>query len=49
MAFLSSGGRSGGARSQENLTTILGFMGATMVAEPPVQLALVADRFDEEE
>lgn len=46
VAFLSSGGRSGGARSQENLTTILGYMGATMVAEPPVQLALVADRFD---
>jgi chromate reductase len=44
VAFLSSGGRGGGAKSQENLTVILGFMGATMVVEPPVQLALVADK-----
>lgn len=46
VAFLSSGGRSGGQRSQENLGTILGFMGANMVLEPPVRLSLVADRFD---
>jgi chromate reductase len=44
VAFLSSGGRSGGAKSQENLTIILGFMGATMVVDPPVHLSLVADR-----
>ncbi len=44
VAFLSSGGRGGGAKSQENLTIILGYMGATMVVEPPVQLVLVADK-----
>jgi chromate reductase, NAD(P)H dehydrogenase (quinone) len=46
VAFLSSGGRGGGAKAQENLTPILGFMGATMVAEPPVQLAMIRDRID---
>ncbi len=46
VAFISSGGRGGGAKAQENLTPILGFMGATMVVEPPVQLALVRDRID---
>jgi chromate reductase len=46
VAFLSAAGRGGGARSQEHISTILGFMGAFVVVEPPVQLALVTDRFD---
>jgi chromate reductase len=48
VAFLSSGGRSGGKRSQESISLLLTFMGATMVEEPPVQLSLVGDRFDAE-
>jgi chromate reductase len=44
VAFLSSGGRGGGAKSQENLSVILGYMGATIVSEPSVQLSLVADK-----
>lgn len=46
VAFLGSGGRSGAARAQENLHTILGFMGAIVVVEPLVQLALVREKFD---
>ncbi|MFZ4718227.1 MAG: NADPH-dependent FMN reductase [Ilumatobacteraceae bacterium] len=46
VAFLGSGGRGGTAKAQENLGVILGYMGATMVIDPPVQLAMVTDRFD---
>jgi chromate reductase len=46
VAFLGSGGRGGTAKAQENLTLILGYMGATMVIEPPVQLSFVADKID---
>ena len=44
VAFLGSGGRGGTAKSQENLGIILGFMGSTMVVEPPVQLSFVAEK-----
>lgn len=44
VAFLGSGGRGGTVKAQENLSVILGYMGATMVADPPVQLSHVADR-----
>lgn len=47
IAFLSSGGRSGGGRSQDAMTEILTRLGATVVQEPPVRLALAAERFDE--
>jgi chromate reductase len=46
LAFLSSAGRSGGSRSQDAVTQILTLHGATVVEEPPVRLALAADRFD---
>jgi chromate reductase len=46
VAFLSSAGRSGGANSQGSIGTILGYLGALVVAEPPVQLQGVGDRFD---
>ena len=44
VAFLSSAGRSGGANSQGNIGTILGYLGATVVDEPPVRLSGVAER-----
>ncbi len=44
VAFLGSGGRGGTAKAQENLGVILGFMGATMVIDPPVQLSFIADK-----
>lgn len=44
VAFLGSGGRGGTAKSQENLGVILGYMGATIVIEPTVQLSFVADK-----
>ena len=44
VAFLSAAGRGGGANAQANLTTILGYLGAHMVEEPPVRLSSVADR-----
>lgn len=44
VAFVSSAGSSGGAKAQENLTLILPFMGATMVAEPTVTLSFLGDR-----
>lgn len=46
VAFLSSAGRSGGKNSQDSVTLLLTFMGATMVEEPPVRLSSVGDRFD---
>jgi chromate reductase len=46
VALLGSGGRGGTAKAQENIGVILGFMGATMVVEPPVQLSFLADRID---
>lgn len=46
VAFLSAAGRSGGAGSQESISTILGYLGATVVAEPPVRLSHVGDRID---
>jgi chromate reductase len=48
VAFVGSGGRSGAARAQENLHVILGFIGAIVVIEPLVQLALVQPKFDAE-
>lgn len=46
VAFLSAAGRAGGANAQDNIGRLLGYMGATMVLEPPVRLSNVADRFD---
>lgn len=46
VAFLGSGGRGGTAKAQEHLSVILGYMGATMVIDPPVQLSSVADKID---
>jgi chromate reductase len=46
VAFLGAGGRSGAAKGQENLTLVLGFMGAVMVAQPPVTLSMIGDRID---
>lgn len=47
VAFMSSASRSGGEHAQTNMTLILGFLGATMVDEPRVRLALKFDLFDE--
>lgn len=44
VALMTSASRSGGSNAQGPLTTILGLLGATVVEEPPVQLALLADR-----
>jgi chromate reductase len=44
LAFLSSAGRGGGARSQASVTEILGYMGAIVVTDPPVQLKSIAER-----
>lgn len=46
VAFLGAGGRSGAAKAQDNLTLVLGFMGAHMVAQPPVTLSQIGDRID---
>jgi chromate reductase len=46
VALMTSASRSGGSNAQGPLTTILGLLGATVVEEPPVQLALVADRIN---
>ncbi|HUC33305.1 MAG TPA: hypothetical protein VMS14_07870, partial [Ilumatobacteraceae bacterium] len=46
VAFISSSGRSGGQHSQANLTTILGYLAATVVVEPPVQLIRINDRIN---
>ena len=46
VAFLSAAGRSGGKNSQESVTLLLGFMGATVVEEPQVRLSLIGDRID---
>jgi len=46
VAFLSAAGRSGGKNSQDSVTLLLGFMGATVVEEPQVRLSLVGDRLD---
>jgi len=46
VAFMSSASRSGGEHAQTNMGMILGFLGATMVIEPPVRLALLQERFD---
>lgn len=43
VAFMSSASRSGGAHAQGPISTVLGLLGATVVVEPPVQLALMAD------
>lgn len=48
VAFLSAAGRSGGANAQDNIGRLLGYMGATVVEEPPVRLSNVSDRFDAE-
>jgi chromate reductase len=46
VAFMSSASRSGGEHAQTNMGMILGFLGATVVVEPPVRLALLQERFD---
>ena len=46
VAFLSAAGRSGGANAQTNISNVLGFLGASVVDEPPVRLSAVGDRFD---
>jgi len=46
VAFMSSASRSGGEHAQTNMGMILGLLGATMVVEPPVRLALLQERFD---
>ncbi len=46
VAFLSAAGRSGGQHSQDSVTPILGFLGASVVTEPYVRLSMVGDRFD---
>ena len=48
VAFLSAAGRSGGKNSQDSVTLLLGFMGATVVEEPQVRLSMVGDRIDAE-
>ena len=48
VAFVGAGGRSGAARAQEHLHVVLGFLGAIVVVEPLVQLALVREKFDAE-
>lgn len=46
IALMTSASRSGGSNAQGPLTTILGLLGATVVENPPVQLALMADRIN---
>ncbi len=46
VAFLSAAGRSGGQHSQDSVTPVLGFMGASIIAEPQVRLSQVGDRID---
>jgi chromate reductase len=46
VAFMSAAGRSGGANAQTNISRVLGYLGAVMVDEPPVQLTAVGDRID---
>ena len=46
VAFLSAAGRSGGQHAQDSVTPVLGFMGASIVADPQVRLSLVGDRID---
>ncbi|MCY7297958.1 MAG: NAD(P)H-dependent oxidoreductase [Ilumatobacteraceae bacterium] len=46
VAFLSAAGRSGGQNSQNSVTPVLGFMGASIVEEPPVRLSMLGDRLD---
>jgi chromate reductase len=46
VAFLSSAGKGGGAHSQGNIGTILGYLGAAVVVDPPVQLSFLAERID---
>jgi chromate reductase, NAD(P)H dehydrogenase (quinone) len=46
VAFLGSGGRGGTAKAQENLSTVLVYMGGIVVVDPPVQLSFVADKID---
>ena len=46
VAFLGSGGRGGTAKAQENISVILGFLGAKVVVDPPVQLSFLADKID---
>jgi chromate reductase len=44
IALLSAAGRSGGQRSQDSISEVLGYMGAVMVPEPHVRLALPGER-----
>lgn len=46
VAFLSSAGKGGGANAQGNIGTILGYLGAAVVVDPPVQLSFIAERID---
>lgn len=44
IAFITSGGKGGGSQVQGPLGTILGLLGNTVVAEPPVQIPMGAER-----
>ncbi len=46
VAFLSAAGRSGGQHSQNSVTPVLSFMGASIVEEPYVRLSMVGNRID---
>lgn len=48
VAFLGSGGRSGGSRAQEHIQVVLGYLGAIVVVDPPVHLSMIGDRIDAE-
>jgi chromate reductase len=46
IALLTSGGKGGGSKTQAALGPILGLLGNTLVDEPPVLIALGADRIN---
>jgi len=46
VAFLSAAGRSGGQNSQNSVTPVLSFMGASIIEEPQVRLSMIGERLD---
>lgn len=46
VAFLSAAGRSGGQHTQDSVTPVLGFMGASVVGAPHVRLSMIGDRIN---
>lgn len=46
VAFLSAAGRSGGQNSQNSVTPVLGFIGASVIEEPQVRLSAIGERLD---